>query len=52
MLQNKNILTEFIFPKFNTIKTVDADIVKQQKVGSKILTAINRVKSSLNVLNS
>lgn len=39
-----NILTEFIFQKFNTIKSVDTDIVKQQKVGSKILNVINKLK--------
>lgn len=50
MPQNKTILTESIFQ--NAIKSVNTDIVKQQKVGSKILNIINKLKSFLYVLNS
>lgn len=50
MLQNKNILTESIFQ--NTIKSVNTDIVQQQKVGSKILNIINKLKNFLYLLNS
>lgn len=52
MLQNNNVLTEFIFSKFNAVNIVDTDIGKQQKVESKILNVIHRVKSSLYVLNA
>lgn len=45
MPQNKNILTEFIHQKFNTIKSVETDIVKQQKVENKILNVVNKVKN-------
>lgn len=45
MLQNKNILTEFIFQNFNTVKSIDTDIVKQHNIGNKILNVINKVRS-------